>query len=50
MKSTASDKTKSNFALLFSTQRLLSLSNKFVSMSVINMHFLLQIVLFNKKN
>lgn len=50
MKIPASDETKSNFVLLFLTQGLLPLSYKFVSMSVVIIHFLLKIVLFNKKN
>lgn len=49
MKIPESEKTKSNFALLFSTQALLPLSNKPVSVSVVNIHFF-KTVLFNKKN
>lgn len=50
MKIPASDKTKSIFALLLLTQGLLSLSYTFVSVSVVIIHFLLKIVLLNKKH
>jgi hypothetical protein len=48
MKIPGSDKTKSDFPMLFSTQGLLPLYNKFVSMSVVNTHFPLKRVLLNK--
>lgn len=50
MKIPGSNKTKSQFVLLVLTQGLSLLPNKFASKSVINLHFLLKVILCNKKN